>query len=138
MRRVITIAYLVIATTVAAAISGCSGSSQALLAPQRLDISAEQLQIMLDTSQEVVLVDVRSYEEYTTGHIPGSINLPLGDVDQWSEGMSKNLVICCICAAGARSRQAADTLIEKGFARVHNLLGGVNGWPGDIETGCGC
>ena len=138
MRRALTIAYLVLATMIVAAISGCSGSSQPLLVPERQDITAEQLQTVLGTDQQVTLVDVRSYGEYTAGHLPGSINRPLGDIDQWSEGMSKSLAICCICAAGSRSRQAADTLIEKGFTKVYNLLGGVNAWPGDIESGCGC
>ena len=103
--------------------------------PERQDITAAQLQTMIDTSQQVTLVDVRSYAEYTAGHIPGSINQPLANIEEWSQGMDKRLAICCICGSGSRSRQAADILIEKGFTEVYNLLGGVNGWPGDIETG---
>jgi rhodanese-related sulfurtransferase len=106
--------------------------------PVRQDITAAQLQSMIDTSQQVALVDVRTNEEYIMGHIPGTINQPLANIDEWSERISKTTPICCICAAGSRSRQAADILIEKGFSEVYNLLGGTNGWPGDIETGCGC
>ena len=144
MKRGSIIACVLITATVLVQLAGCHGSSPPQLeppppvAPERQDITAAQLQTMIDTSQHVALVDVRTNQEYTAGHIPGSINQPLANIDEWSQRISKDTGICCICASGYTSRQAAAILLEKGFTEVYNLLGGMNGWPGDIEAGCGC
>jgi len=93
--------------------------------------------MMLD-GQPLLLIDVRTYEEFTSGHIPDSLNLPLDDIEEWKGLLDKQMRTCCICGVGGRSQTAADTLVADGFLQVYNLLGGMNGWTGDVEEGCGC
>ncbi len=72
-------------------------------------------------SEGAVILDVRSHGEYVTGHIEGSINIP---VNKLSENLNKlksksKPVITC-CATGLRSASAKGILESKGYARVIN------------------
>ncbi|MEO6814251.1 MAG: rhodanese-like domain-containing protein [Ginsengibacter sp.] len=77
--------------------------------------------------QGAIVLDVRSKEEYSGGHIKSSINIP---VDQLSNNLSKlrdkNKCIICCCASGMRSATAQRILKSKGYLFVYN--GG--GWNG--------
>ncbi|MGB3074585.1 MAG: rhodanese-like domain-containing protein [Chitinophagales bacterium] len=80
--------------------------------------------------QGAIIVDVRSKNEYSGGHIKGSINIP---VDQLGSNLSKlkekdRPIITC-CASGMRSRSAKGILKTKGYSQVYN--GG--GW-GSLQS----
>ena len=75
------------------------------------------------------IVDVRSREEFQSGHVAGSINIPLQEVPTKVEefkNMPKPLVLCCL--SGGRSRAAADKMRKKGFINVYELTGGTMAW----------
>ncbi len=57
-------------------LSMCFGAVAPIATAQYLVINAEQLQEKLAGVKKVVLIDVRSHEEYVEGHIPGAINIP--------------------------------------------------------------
>ena len=80
-----------------------------------------------------VLLDVRSPEEYRDGHIPGSQNLPLPNI-QSAEAViaDKELHLCVYCYSGARSRQASNALQRMGYSNVRNI-GGIAAYSGKIE-----
>lgn len=68
-----------------------------------------------------MIIDVRSKGEYESGHIKGSLNIPL---DQLNNHLNKlkdktKPVITC-CASGMRSASAKNFLVSKGYAAVHN------------------
>jgi rhodanese-related sulfurtransferase len=68
-----------------------------------------------------IIVDVRSRGEYLSGHIKGSVNIPL---DQLSNSIVKlkikNKPIITCCASGMRSASAKSILVSKGFEQVYN------------------
>ncbi len=67
------------------------------------------------------IVDVREVFEFSSGHVPGSINIPLGQVPGRMEELGeldKPLILCC--ASGNRSGQATYFLHAKGFKDVFN------------------
>jgi rhodanese-related sulfurtransferase len=67
------------------------------------------------------IVDVRSREEFQSGHIAGSINIPLQEVPTKVEefkNMPKPLVLCCL--SGGRSAQATGYLQQQGVEEVYN------------------
>jgi rhodanese-related sulfurtransferase len=74
-----------------------------------------------------LLVDVRSAEEFRTGHIPGAINIALPDLPQQMDTLSKEQPIVLYCRSGARSNAAAQMLSKAGFNHVHDL-GGIITW----------
>ena len=77
-----------------------------------------------------VILDVRSVQEYDSGHIADSIIIPvqalqgrIGELDQY-----KDRTIFVYCRSGNRSTVASRMLNEKGFMKVINLRNGVNDW----------
>ena len=80
-----------------------------------------------------VLLDVRSPQEYREGHIPGSQNLPLQQLDKVEEVTeNKDTVLYVYCHSGARSRQAVSLLKHMGYTNVHNI-GGIAAYSGKVE-----
>ena len=74
------------------------------------------------------LVDVRTPSEFAAGHLPGAINLPLGELSRrLGELGAKDSIIVLYCRSGARSGSAARSLKAAGFSAVHNL-GGMGRW----------
>ncbi|MHC9537786.1 rhodanese-like domain-containing protein [Dellaglioa sp. BT-FLS60] len=83
--------------------------------------------LLLDKPQ---IIDVREDFEFAEGHIPGAINVPLDEIDQYElEGQ-----VYIICRSGRRSAQAADILFEKG-KDVVDVYGGMLSWQGSTVTG---
>ena len=80
-----------------------------------------------------VLLDVRTPQEYREGHIPGSQNVPLQQLDKVEEVTeNKDTVLYVYCRSGARSRQAVSLLKHMGYTNVHNI-GGIAAYSGKVE-----
>ena len=80
-----------------------------------------------------VLLDVRTPQEYREGHIPGSQNVPLQQLDKVEEVTeNKDTVLYVYCRSGARSRQAVSLLQAMGYTNVHNI-GGIAAYSGKVE-----
>src|SRR3989338_9012397 len=85
-----------------------------------------------------VLLDVREPAEVALLHIPGSVNVPRGILEQSCEwdydetvpllAAGRNLEIVVICRSGKRSVLAADVMQKMGFTNVVSLKTGVRGW----------
>lgn len=82
-----------------------------------------------------LLIDVRTPEEYDEGHIPGSVNLPLGRTDAIKAvAPDPEARLYVYCRSGARSTQACALFQRMGYKNVTNI-GGILSWPGEIEEG---
>ena len=80
-----------------------------------------------------VLLDVRTPQEYREGHIPGSQNVPLQQLDKAEEVTeNKDTLLYVYCHSGARSRQAVSLLKHMGYTNVHNI-GGIAAYSGKVE-----
>ncbi len=77
-------------------------------------------------NRKAQIIDVRSPGEYASGHITGSINIPLDSLGKHLSKIKKDSPVITCCASGARSASAKRLLISQGYAEVHN--GG--GWAG--------
>lgn len=73
---------------------------------------------------EMILLDVRTKEEFSLGTIKGAINIPLDELRQRMEELPKNKPIVVFCAVGLRGYLATKILIANGFESVKNLSGG--------------
>ncbi len=81
-----------------------------------------------------VLLDVRTEEEYREGHIPGSINVPLDEIDRVKDIIPvKETLLFVHCLSGARSSQAVQYLMDYGYTKVKNI-GGISRYRGKVET----
>ena len=95
-------------------------------------ITSDEAKKMMET-QKVIVVDVRTLEEYTEGHIPNAISVPLETIENEAEAKLKNKddLILVYCRSGRRSREAALKLIEKGYTNVIDF-GGIKDWNGEV------
>lgn len=66
------------------------------------------------------ILDVRTPAEYKSGHIKGSVNIPLQSLNAGMSKLKKDLPVITCCASGARSASAKSILITNGFKDVHN------------------
>ena len=82
---------------------------------------------------QAILLDVRTPEEYRGGHIPGSKNLPLQQIEKIkSIAEKKETPLFVYCQSGARSRQAVSLLQNMGYVNVNNI-GGMAAYRGKAE-----
>jgi rhodanese-related sulfurtransferase len=96
--------------------------------PYGLDVNDAQLNEWLTEGRALRLIDVRTPVEWQACRIDGTDNMPLDEIDTWAPTVDASEEIVLVCGSGARSAQARDTLAERGFTRVHNLLGGILVW----------
>jgi rhodanese-related sulfurtransferase len=102
------------------------------------EIMPWDLSRMLEAGQRPMLLDVREPAEFALMHLPGSINVPRGVLEQSCEWDYNETVpalaaergqdIVLICRSGKRSVLAADMMQRMGFGQVVSLKTGVRGW----------
>ncbi|MFW5709125.1 MAG: rhodanese-like domain-containing protein [Chloroflexota bacterium] len=74
------------------------------------------------------LVDVREPSEFKSGHVPGAVNIPLGEVSARVSEIPTDKPVVLVCASGNRSGMAARALAKAGYENVYNLQGGTISW----------
>lgn len=81
-------------------------------------------------SNDWLLIDVRSPEEYADGHIPGAINMPHENINSYLSELEqhKNKPIIIYCRSGRRAKLAMKVLQEHDFTDVMHLEGDILGW----------
>ncbi len=67
-----------------------------------------------------IIIDVRSKDEYASGHLKGSINIPLQQLQNNLSKIKKGKPVITCCASGMRSAQAKNLLKSQGYQEVHN------------------
>lgn len=99
-------------------------------------ISAEDAKQRLASKKRIILLDVRTPEEYQRKHIPNSILIPvivLAD-EAVTKLPDKNAEIIVHCRTGNRSASAVKILTNLGYTNISDL-GGINGWPYKTVSG---
>ena len=84
---------------------------------------------------DIVLVDVRTADEYMASHISGAINIDVQSGDFLTEAeqnIGKDMPVAVYCRTGVRSKKAAAMLSSAGY-KVYNLKTGILGWDGPVE-----
>lgn len=111
-----------------------SDSSQAASGPVKM--TAEEAYARMNSGDPVVVVDVRTAEEYAEKHIPGAILIPNEEIGtQPPAGLPVlNAEILIYCRSGNRSAQAAQKLADMGYTNLSDF-GGINDWPYETESG---
>ena len=81
------------------------------------------------------VIDVRTTGEYQLAHIPGSVNIPVDELQAKAASWDRNGNYVVYCASGVRSAQAQSDLAAMGFKNVADLTGGIATWTGATEKG---
>jgi rhodanese-related sulfurtransferase len=83
--------------------------------------------------EKPVLLDVREPWEWQAARIEGARHMPMREVPARLGELDRGQEVIAICHHGARSLQVAMFLEKNGFAKVHNLVGGVDAWSRTVD-----
>jgi rhodanese-related sulfurtransferase/glyoxylase-like metal-dependent hydrolase (beta-lactamase superfamily II) len=102
-------------------------------------VPADELRRWLsENPAEISVLDVRRPAEFSAGHVPGAIHLPLDRLKAGAGGLEPDRRWAVICAGGYRSSAAASLLRQCGFHDLVNVVGGTGAWVAagyEVETG---
>lgn len=93
------------------------------------DASLDFIKQSIDQNKNLILIDVRTREEYEGGHLEKSLNVPLDEIDKVEEMFKdKNEIIYLYCRSGGRSVLAQSILKRSGYKNIKNIPGGILKW----------
>ncbi|MFK5889223.1 MAG: rhodanese-like domain-containing protein [Flavobacteriaceae bacterium] len=111
----------------------CIGLSQNIIAQSTgkgviKNIEPKELSATLNNN--IQLVDVRTPNEFKSGHIKGSVNMNYYDQDFSTQigKLDKSKPIYVYCRSGVRSKYSSEILKKLGFKKIYNLKGGILNW----------
>jgi len=108
----------------------CLGLLLAAPLPAAEKVTAEVLLARMAAGESLLVLDVRSADEYAAGHVPGAINVPHGELTPAHDAVRawKERPVVVYCRSGRRSAIAIEALEKGGFSRVQHLEGDMLGW----------
>ncbi len=98
--------------------------------PNVPQIDASDVKKAIDATSDIVLLDVRTEQEFAKGSIAGSINLPVDKVQDTVEKVlaDKNKTIYVYCLSGSRSVHAVAAMVALGYTNVYDMKSGLLAW----------
>lgn len=99
-------------------------------------INLEDAKKRLDSEKGIILLDVRTRDEYLERHIPKCTLIPVNVLENEASRKlpDKNAEIFVYCKSGNRSAMAVKILAKLGYTHIYNL-GGIVGWPYETVSG---
>ena len=99
---------------------------------QQLNVS--QLKSRLaQAGDQPILLDVREGWEYNLCALPGSVHIPMGQIQARLNELDRDREIVVVCHHGMRSNQVAHYMAHQGYAKLYNLSGGIDAWAREID-----
>jgi rhodanese-related sulfurtransferase len=94
------------------------------------NVEAEQAAKLLQENKKIVVLDVRTSEEFAAGHIAGATNLDFHnpDFEKKLSALDKTKSYLVHCAAGGRSAKTRDLMKKQQFQSIYHLEGGLKAW----------
>ena len=115
-------------------LSGCS-QNETITETNYMQITAKEAKNIMDNETDYIILDVRTEEEFSEGHIDGAILIQDYEITEKAEKIltDKDQLILVYCRSGRRSKLAADSLVTMGYTNIKEF-GGIIDWPYDIVT----
>jgi rhodanese-related sulfurtransferase len=99
-------------------------------------MTATEVQALLQSGVKPLMIDVREAHELGNGMIEGAIHIPMNEVPGRLEDFAayQDQSVVLICRSGKRSAQVGQFMEHIGFTDIINLDGGMNSWATDVDT----
>ena len=95
-----------------------------------MNVSIDEAKELIETENELFILDVRTKDEFDAGHIDDAVQIPVDElgtrIDEIIEYKENPVLV--YCRSGRRSRDAAEILKENGFTNIYNLSDGFMRW----------
>jgi len=92
------------------------------------DITVEHAKSLIESKPSLIILDVRTQEEYDSGHIERAILIPIDELENRLDELSKNDELLVYCRTGRRSSNAMNILQADGFTKIFHMNDGITGW----------
>lgn len=135
MKKIIIIPFLVMVL----AFTGCQSTAKKVdpeIKGKVTKISAEDAKKKMDEDKSIILVDVRTKDEYNEEHIENAVLLTLDTINAMAPSVipDKNATYYVYCKSGNRSAVAASELVIMGYMNIYDM-GGIADWPYETIKG---
>ena len=107
---------------------GWVGLAQSETPTQAATISPAELNARRASGSAPVVIDVRTAEEYATGHIPDAVNIPFDKVADRISEVEAPHGVALYCMVGPRARKGESALLASGYKSVLHIEGGLAAW----------
>jgi len=97
------------------------------------DITPKQLKSRLEAGEAIDIIDVREDWEVAQGMLANAIHIPMDDIPDAVDQISREKPVVVMCHTGRRSEQVALWMDTEGFDNVLNLVGGIDQWSREID-----
>ena len=137
MRKITGLILLFLTAFSAFGLSACRSEEENVKINGYEQISASQAKAIMETEKDFVIIDARTEEEFSEGHIEGAIMIPEYEIAARAEKEldDKQQLILVYCRSGRRSKIASEELVKLGYTNVKEF-GGIIDWPYEIVTEC--
>jgi rhodanese-related sulfurtransferase len=116
---------LVVPAAFLALAAGLSRAGDPPLTPVSQEALIERLD---DGAQAPYVLDVRTVEEYVSGHVPGAVNIPHDQLASRLAEVPKDRDVVLYCRSGRRAVLAGEVLADNGYAHLEHLQGDITAW----------
>ena len=97
------------------------------------DITPKQLKSRLDAGEAIDIIDVREDWEVAQGMLANAVHIPMDDIPDAVDQISREKPVVVMCHTGRRSEQVAMWMDTEGFDNILNLVGGIDQWSREID-----
>lgn len=104
--------------------------------PDVKNISSEEAYKLIRGREKILILDVRTPEEYAGGHIPGAVLIPVHELSRRIKEIQdyEEHPVLIYCASGGRSPKGVQILLKHKFSSIYHLSAGIFGWNYGLEA----
>jgi len=103
--------------------------------PLQDELDPVEVSRYLASEPEAVVLDVREPAELAVCRLPGTVDLPMGQIPGSLDSLPRDHSIFVLCHHGNRSRMVVQFLLQQGYESVINIRGGINAWAQTVDPG---
>jgi phage shock protein E len=93
-----------------------------------IKMNVEEAMELIEAKPNLIIVDIRSSQEYASGHIAGAVSIPITNSKLLLVNLRPTDEILVYCKSGFRSGSAKELLNKKGYENVYHMPGGIEAW----------
>ena len=92
------------------------------------DVTVEEAKSLIESDSSLIILDVRTREEYDSGHIEGTILIPVSELEDRLDEISKEEELLIYCRTGNRSSNSVNILKANGYTKIFHMNDGIIAW----------
>ena len=97
-------------------------------------IDVIELKKWIDAGKQITLLDIREKFEVDYCKLPDAIHIPMHEIPSRIDALDEDATIVVYCHTGVRSQYVCQYLLDQGYRKVLNLLGGIHDWSLRVDT----